>query len=169
VFCFSPSSFSSTADPFSIAIFLLPTSPVLPLSLDRLFAPPDFSFPSPIFVQPSFPLRLHISVLLYLFQFSRSVYIFRFSFTYFGFPAPFTYFASPLPISVFPLHLHISVLLYLFRFSLSIYIFRFSFTYFGFPAPFTYFGSPLPILVFPFLGLLVPISKFPRAKNFRFC
>jgi hypothetical protein len=57
VFCFSPSSFSSTADPFSIAIFLLPTSPVLPLSLDRLFSPPDFSFPSPIFVQLSFPLR----------------------------------------------------------------------------------------------------------------
>jgi hypothetical protein len=52
-----PSSFSSTADSFSIAIFLLPTSPVLPLSLDRLFTPPDFSFPSPIFVHPSFPLR----------------------------------------------------------------------------------------------------------------
>jgi hypothetical protein len=48
------------------------------------------------------PLRLHISVLLYLFRFSRSVYIFRFSFTYFGFPASFTYFGSPLPISVFP-------------------------------------------------------------------
>jgi hypothetical protein len=91
-----------------------------------------FGSPLPILV---FPLRLHISVLLYLFRFSRSVYIFRFSFTYFSFPAPFTYFGSPLPISVFPLHLHISVLLYLFRFSRSIYIFRFSFTYFGFPVP----------------------------------
>jgi hypothetical protein len=57
MFCFSPSDFSCTADSFSIAIFLLSTSPVLPVSLDRLFAPPDFSFPSPIFVQPSFPLR----------------------------------------------------------------------------------------------------------------
>jgi hypothetical protein len=85
------------------------------------------------------------------------------------FSSPFTYFGSPLPISVFPLRLHISVLLYLFRFSRSVYIFRFSFTYFGFPALFTYFGSPLPISVFLFLGLLVPVSKFPRAKNFWFC
>jgi hypothetical protein len=97
------------------------------------------------------PLRLQISVLLYLFQFSRSVYIFRFS----------------LPISVFPLRLHISVLLYLFRFSRSVYIFRFSFTYFGFPAPFTYFGSPLPILVFPLrlhISVLLYLFRFSRSS-----